>query len=90
MMPFPAWTPFLDPIPIWANAVWPWLLLPLTAAVALVYKSIKCRTMRQVPRKPPRLQYGSCSGWQLLPWYYRGLFGRWNGRFHRGSMIADD
>jgi len=48
---FFAWTPFLDPIPIWANAVWPWLLIPLTAAVALVYKSIKCRTMRQVPRE---------------------------------------
>jgi cation transporter-like permease len=48
---FPAWTPFLDPIPIWSNAVWPWLLLPLTIAVALVYKSIKCRSMRQVPRE---------------------------------------
>jgi hypothetical protein len=48
---FLAWTPFLDPIPIWSNAVWPWLLLPLTAAVALVYKSIKCRSMRQVPRE---------------------------------------
>jgi len=51
MILYPAWTPFLDPIPIWSNAVWPWLLLPLTAAVALVYKSIKCRTMRQVPRE---------------------------------------
>ena len=46
-----AWRPFLDPIPIWSNAVWPWLLLPLTIAVSLVYKSIKCRTMRQVPRE---------------------------------------
>ncbi|HXE55265.1 MAG TPA: hypothetical protein VN541_19735 [Tepidisphaeraceae bacterium] len=44
-----AWTPFLDPIPIWSNAVWPWLLLPLAVAVSVVYKSIKCRTMRQVP-----------------------------------------
>ena len=51
MMLFPAWTPFLDPIPIWSNSVWLWLLLPLTTAVALVYKSIKCRTMRQVPRE---------------------------------------
>lgn len=46
-----AYTPFLDPIPIWSNAVWPWLLLPLTLAVSLVYKSVKCRTMRQVPRE---------------------------------------
>ena len=46
-----AWTPFLDPIPIWSNAVWPWLILPLVVAVALVYKSIKCHSMRQVPRE---------------------------------------
>lgn len=51
MSPILAWTPFLDPIPIWSNAVWPWLLLPLAIAVALVYKSVKCRTMRQVPRE---------------------------------------
>lgn len=46
-----AWTPFLDPIPIWSNAIWPWLILPLAIAVALVYKSIKCHSMRQVPRE---------------------------------------
>lgn len=46
-----AWTPFLDPIPVWGNAVWPWLLLPLVAAVSIVYKSIKCRSMRDVPRE---------------------------------------
>lgn len=46
-----AYTPFLDPIPIWANSVWPWLLVPLTVAVSLVYKSIKCRHMHQVPRE---------------------------------------
>lgn len=46
-----AWTPFLDPIPVWSSAVWPWLLLPLVAAVSIVYKSIKCRTMREVPRE---------------------------------------
>ena len=46
-----AWSPFLDPIPVWSNAVWPWLLLPLAAGVSIVYKSIKCRSMRQVPRE---------------------------------------
>ncbi len=46
-----AWTPFLDPIPIWSDKVWPFLLLPLAAAVSVVYKSIKCRKMSQVPRE---------------------------------------
>lgn len=50
MLP-PAWQPFLDPIPVWGNAVWPWLLLPLALAVSVVYKSIKCRSMQQVPRE---------------------------------------
>jgi len=45
------WTPFLDPIPIWQDHVWPWLLLPLAAAVSVVYKSLKCRSLRQVPRE---------------------------------------
>lgn len=43
--------PFLQPLPAWDERVWPWLLLPLCVAVAVVYKSIKCRTMRQVPRE---------------------------------------
>ena len=43
--------PFLTPMPVWSDAVWPWLLLPLCLAVAVVYKSIKCRTMRQVPKE---------------------------------------
>jgi hypothetical protein len=51
IVPLVAWRPFLDPLPIWSNAVWPWLLVPLAVAVALVYKSIKCRTMRDVPRE---------------------------------------
>ena len=46
-----SWHPFLEPIPIWGNAVWPWLLLPLAAAVSIVYKAVKCRSMRQVPRE---------------------------------------
>lgn len=51
MTPPLAYTPFLDPIPIWSNTVWPWLLIPLAVAVSLVYKSIKCGTMRQVPKE---------------------------------------
>ncbi len=30
---------------------WTWLLLPLCIGVAVVYKSIKCRRMKQVPRE---------------------------------------
>ncbi len=43
--------PFLTPLPLWGDGAWPWLLLPLCIAVAVVYKSIKCRTMRQVPKE---------------------------------------
>ena len=30
-----AWTPFLDPVPIWSDRVWPFMILPLAAAVML-------------------------------------------------------
>ena len=47
-----AYRPFLDPIPyLWSDAVWPWLLIPLCVAVSVVYKSIKCRSMKEVPRE---------------------------------------
>lgn len=44
-----AYVPFLHPLPLWDY--WPWLIVPLTAGVAVVYKSVKCRTMDQVPRE---------------------------------------
>lgn len=44
-----AYTPFLTPLPIWDW--WYLLLLPLSAAVAVIYKSIKCESMRDVPRQ---------------------------------------
>jgi hypothetical protein len=43
--------PFLTPLPAWGDTTWPWLLLPLCIAIAVVYKSIKCRTMKQVPKE---------------------------------------
>jgi hypothetical protein len=46
-----AYRPFLDPLPVWPNSVWPWLLVPLSVAVAIVYKSIRCNKMSQVPRE---------------------------------------
>jgi hypothetical protein len=43
--------PFKDPLPVWQDSRWPWLLLPLCIAVSIVYKSIRCKSMRQVPRE---------------------------------------
>jgi hypothetical protein len=47
-----AYTPFFDPLPIWAKPwFWPLLLLPLCLAVAVVYKCVRCREMSSVPRE---------------------------------------
>jgi hypothetical protein len=42
---------FLDPLPVWPNTIWPWLLVPLCIGVSIVYKSIRCASMKQVPRE---------------------------------------
>ena len=44
-----AYVPFIYPLPIWDY--WPWLMLPLCAGVAVVYKSVKCGRMKEVPRE---------------------------------------
>ena len=44
-----AWVPFVQPLPVWDY--WYLLPLPLCAGLAVVYKSIKCRTMSQVPKE---------------------------------------
>jgi len=41
--------PFLQPMPVWNY--WYLLLLPLCIAVAVVYKAIKCNSMKRVPRE---------------------------------------
>jgi hypothetical protein len=41
--------PFWNPLPVWDY--WYVLLLPLCLGISIVYKSIKCHTMRQVPRE---------------------------------------
>jgi hypothetical protein len=48
-----AWTPFLQPLPAWDY--WVVLLLPLTVGVSIVYKSMKCREMSQVPRQATQI-----------------------------------
>jgi hypothetical protein len=46
------YTPFLDPLPIWIRPwIWPLLLVPLCLAVAVVYKSVRCKQMSRVPRE---------------------------------------
>ena len=47
-----AYTLFVDPLPIWSPpGLWATLLVPLCLAVAVVYKSIKCRSVRSIPRE---------------------------------------
>jgi hypothetical protein len=42
-----AYQMFLDPMPVWDY--WPWTLIPLAAGVSIVYKSMKCKSMKTVP-----------------------------------------
>jgi hypothetical protein len=49
VIPLLAYRPFLDPMPVWNY--WFVLIVPLCAAVAIVYKSMKCRSINQVPRE---------------------------------------
>ena len=44
-----SYVPFIYPLPIWDY--WPWLIIPLTGGVAIVYKSVKCQSVKQVPRE---------------------------------------
>ncbi|MGH7176064.1 MAG: hypothetical protein ACREJC_01675 [Tepidisphaeraceae bacterium] len=46
---FEAYRPFLWPLPVWD--IWYILLVPLCLGVSIVYKSIKCKSMSQVPRQ---------------------------------------
>jgi hypothetical protein len=40
---------FRQPLPVWDY--WYLLLIPLCLGVSIVYKAIKCREMKQVPRE---------------------------------------
>jgi hypothetical protein len=41
--------PFLQPAPVWDY--YAWLLVPLCLGIAIVYKSVRCGSMRRVPRE---------------------------------------
>ena len=53
------YTPFMHPLPAWD--VWYLLALPLCAAVSVVYKSIRCRSMRKVP-----VEAAKATGWIIV------------------------
>jgi hypothetical protein len=44
-----AWRPFHDPLPI--DAGWYWLVIPLTACIAITYKALKAATVRTALRQ---------------------------------------
>jgi hypothetical protein len=47
-----AYTPFIDPLPIWSpDWMWILLLIPLCAAVAIVYKTVKCGAVHRIGRE---------------------------------------
>ena len=54
-----AYVPFMQPLPAWD--VWYLLAVPLCAGVAVVYKAIRCRWMRSVPREAAKM-----TAWILL------------------------
>lgn len=47
--------PFLHPLPIWDY--WAFLIIPLTIGVSIVYKSIRCAKMSQVPRQAAEISF---------------------------------
>ena len=53
------YVPFLHPLPVWDY--WYLLAIPLCAAVSIVYKSIRCRSMHTVPREAAK-----ATAWILL------------------------
>ena len=47
--------PFLSPLPIWDY--WAWCIIPLAIGVSVVYKSIRCPRMAQVPRQAAEISF---------------------------------
>lgn len=48
------------PLPVWDY--WWLLLVPLCVAIAIVHKSIKCRSMNQVPREAAAITFWIIAG----------------------------
>jgi hypothetical protein len=43
------YTPLVDPLPI--HDWWFWLLLPLCLLFSIVYKAVKCESVKQIPKE---------------------------------------
>jgi hypothetical protein len=52
---FLAYTPFMQPLPVWDY--WPWLLLPLCFGVSVVYKSVREQRMSRVPKEAAKATF---------------------------------
>lgn len=48
-----AWTPLLQPLPL--HGAWMWLAIPLAAAIAVVYKTLKLTDLADLPAEAIRL-----------------------------------
>jgi hypothetical protein len=71
-----AYRPFLDPLPI--SAYWYLLILPLCLAVAVVYKSMKCRSFAEMPREAGQILLWIIGGFTAAAFLLAGLV-RWLG-----------
>ena len=58
-----AYTPFVQPLPFWGS--WYLWAIPLCAALSIVYKSIRCAQMKQVPRVAAVIFVASIGGMLL-------------------------
>lgn len=67
--------PFVHPLP-GAWDYWPLLAVPLCAAVAVVWKSIKCHSMRSVPREAAAVTLWILVG-MVAAGAVLGLLARW-------------
>ena len=70
-----AYTPFIDPLPAWN--FWMALIVPLTVGVSIAYKSIKCRSMSQVPREATQISIliliGMAAAALVIWWIVRAM-----------------
>lgn len=73
-----AYTPFIHPAPLWDY--WVWLLIPLCVSVSVVYKTIKCRYVDQIPREATALTMYillAMAGVALGVWLIYMVFVQW-------------
>ena len=61
-----AWTIFLNPIPHLSQAAALWLVIPLCASVAVVYKALRVPEIRQLPRAAAGLLLYMVGGLAIL------------------------